>query len=166
MGAVLVKNADRMMTSANPLKEGVEIAFADGCTGLIPFAAIPEIGDLSNLVEIELPNPYQVILSNSRGEVVELPWDFTRHYCDAAYQPKVEIRATEGRQSLGARIRKLREAAGMTQEELAATAGIARVTLVRVEGGAQSPRYETLVSLAKALSQTLAELLGNESTTN
>ncbi len=162
MAAVLVKNAERMMTSASPLEEGIEIAFADGCKGIIPFVATPEIGGLSDLAEIELPNPYQVILRNSSGEVVELPWDFARHYCDAAYQPRVEAFATEGRQSIGARIRQLREAAGLTQEELAAVAGIARVTLVRVEGGDQSPRYETLTSLAKALRRTVADLLVDE----
>ena len=159
MNAVLVRNADRMMTSASPLKDGIEIAFADGCRGLIPFADLPEINDLSDIANIELPNPYAVVLRNAQGETVELPWDFARHYCDSSYQPRVEAVALAGRQTIGGRIRRLRESSGMTQEVLARGAGIGRVTIVRIESGDQSPRYETLVSLAQALGMPIQALL-------
>ena len=86
-----------------------------------------------------------------RGETVDFPWDFARHYCDASYRPRVEAVVAAGRRALGGRIRQLREPARMTQEELAAAAGIGRVTLVRIENGDQPPRYETLVALAGAL---------------
>lgn len=158
---VEVRNAERMMTRARAVQLGIELAFADGRTGLIPFADIPEMGTFSNLAEIELPNPYAVILRNAQGETVELPWDFARHYCDASYRPRVEAVATAGKQSMGGRIRQLRQATGMTQEELAAGAGIGRVTLVRIERGEQSPRYDTLVALAAALGRPLAALLAN-----
>lgn len=75
------------MTRARAVQLGIELAFADGRTGLIPFPDLPEIGTLANLAAIELPNPYAVILRNARGQTVELPWDFARHYCDASYQP-------------------------------------------------------------------------------
>ncbi|MBI4288657.1 MAG: helix-turn-helix transcriptional regulator [Chloroflexi bacterium] len=161
MGAVLVRNADRMMTSANPLKEGIELSFADGCTGIIPFADIPDIGDLASLSAIELPNPYEVILRSAGGKAVELPWDFVRHYCDVSYRPRMEAVAARGRQSIGSRIRELRKTAHMSQRDLATAAGIGRVTLVRIENGEQSPRYETLVALAHGLGRPLAELLSD-----
>ena len=157
--AARVKNADRMMTYASATAEGIELTFADGKKGLIPFAAIPEIEDLSNLAGIDLPNPYQVVLRNSRGETVEIPWDFARHYCDAAYRPRVEAVATLGLKTLGARLRALRETVGTTQEALAATAGISRVTLVRIENGEQSPKLATLTALARALECPLQELV-------
>jgi DNA-binding XRE family transcriptional regulator len=159
MRAVLVRNADRMMTSAERIKDGVRLTFADGCRGIIPFADLPEIKDLSNLESIELPNPYTVMLTNRQGGTVELPWDFARHYCDPSYRPRVETVAAAGRQSIGTRIRRLRETAGLTQEELSSRAAIGRVTLVRIEKGEQSPRYETLVALSQALGRPLAELL-------
>ena len=155
MGAVLVKNADRMMTSADPLKEGVEITFADGCRGLVPFADIPEVSRFENLANVELPNPYEVMLITKSGDTVELPWDFVRHFCDDSYRPRVEAVAQGGRQALGARVRQLRDAAGLTQEALARAASIGRVTLVRIENGEQSPRYETLVSLARNCSELM-----------
>lgn len=159
MTAVLVKNADRMMTSVNPLDEGIEVVFADGCRGLLPFGEIPEIGEGSNLVHTELPNPYQIVMRNSKGEDIEIPWDFARHYCDPSYQPKVEAVALLGRQTLGSRIRQLRESAGLTQEALARAADIARGTLVRIENGEYSPRFETLEALARALRKPLDRLL-------
>ena len=160
MSAVLVKNADRMMTSADPLKEGIEITFADGRRGLVPFTDVPEVGKFENLTSVELPNPYEVILQTKLDDTVELPWDFVRHYCDASYRPRVEAVALVGRQAIGARIRELRRSAGLTQEALALAAGIGRVTLVRIENGEQSPRYETLASLAQALGRPMAELVG------
>ena len=111
---------------------------------------------------VELPNPYEVVLHTVAGETGELPWDFVRHYCDDSYRPRVEAVALAGRQSIGARIRQLRESAKLTQEALAQVAGIGRVTLVRIEKGAQSPRYETLVSLAQALRRSMGELLASE----
>jgi DNA-binding XRE family transcriptional regulator len=156
---IFVRNADRMMTAASPRKDGIELTFADGASGVVPFADIPEIGDASNLKAIELPNPYIIVLQNRNGEDAEIPWDFARHYCDTSYRPRVEAIAAEGRQAIGARIRALREAAGMTQQALASNAGIGRVTLVRLERGEQSPRYETLVALATTLGRPFGELV-------
>jgi DNA-binding XRE family transcriptional regulator len=159
MGVVLVKNADRMITSANLLKEGVEITFADGCRGVVPFADIPEVRKLQHVKGIELPNPYELILHTKLDESLALPWDFARHYCDSSYRPRVEVMALAGRHAIGLRIRQVRESAGLTQEALARAANIGRVTLVRLENGEQSPRYETLVSLAQALKRPIQELL-------
>ena len=159
MGTIMVKNADRMMTSANPLKDGIELAFADGCRGLVPFQDIRELNRFEDLRGIELPNPYELILHTRSGKTVELPWDFARHYCDASYRPRVDAIALVGREAIGARIRQLRESTRMTQEALANAANIGRVTLVRIENGEQSPRYETLASLARALGQPIQELL-------
>jgi DNA-binding XRE family transcriptional regulator len=157
-----VKNAERMMTQAAAIKKGIEITFADGCKGLIPFADIPEVGSHSDLVAIELSNPYQVNIHGSKGESVELPWDFVRHYCDSSYQTQIKSVASEGMKSLGRRIRAIRESIRMTQYELAKAAGIGRVTEVRIENGEQSPRYKTLVAIARALKRPVADILTEE----
>jgi DNA-binding XRE family transcriptional regulator len=158
MFAVQLANADRMMTHAEARGTGIELLFADGCRGLVPFSDIPEIGSLANLEKIELPNAYEIVLRNRRGETVQLPWDFGRHYCDPAYRPRVEALARVGRHALGQRIRQLREASHLTQEKLAGSARIGRVTLVRIEKGEQSPKYDTLVALASAMNRDPGEL--------
>lgn len=157
--AVLVKNANRMMTIANPLEDGIELTFADGASGLIPYAALPEIGEHATVSALELPNPYQMILETTQGATVEIPWDFARHYCDASYRPTVEAIAMRGRHTLGQRIRRLRNAAGLSQDALARAADIGRVTLVRLEKGEQTPRYKTLGAIAKALGVDVSDLL-------
>ena len=159
MEAVQVKNADRMMTVANPLEDGIEVCFADGHSGLIPFADLPEIKERAVLSSIQLPNPYEMILQTAAGDRVEIPWDFARHYCDEAYKARVEAIARYGRHTLGKRVRQSREAAGYTQDALARMAGIGRVTLVRLENGEQSPRLKTLNAIASALGKSVQELL-------
>jgi len=47
----------------------------------------------------------------------------------------------------------------MTQEKLAARAGISRGYLARLETARQDPRLSTLEKLAKALKVSVAELL-------
>jgi DNA-binding XRE family transcriptional regulator len=50
----------------------------------------------------------------------------------------------------------------MTQANLAAAAGIGRITEVRIENGEQSPRFETLLALANVFKISVAELLTGE----
>ena len=157
--AVLVKNANRMMTTASLLEDGIELAFADGSRGLIPYPDIPEIRDHPAVASLDLPNPYVMVLETVQGERVEIPWDFARHYCDASYRPTIEAIAMRGRQTLGKRIRHYRESAGLTQEALARAADIGRVTLVRLEKGEQTPRFKTLEAISKALRIPVPELL-------
>lgn len=159
MFAVQLDNADRMMTHAEATEEGIELLFADGHRGLIPFSDIPEVGRLANLADIQLPNAYEIVLSSRDGVTAELPWDFARHYCDATYRPRIEAAAQQGRRALGQRIRQLREASSLTQQKLAEAAGIGRITLVRIEKGEQSPKYDTLAALARAMNREPAELL-------
>jgi len=157
--AKYVENANRMMTYANVDSRGIELRFADGRHGLVPFGDIPEIKEWGNLADITLPNPYEVVLKSYTGEVVELPWDFVRHYCDVSYRPKVEMLGARGREALGNRLRRTRKRAGMTQEGLATAAGIGRVTLVSIESGDQSPRYDTLLAIADGLRCPIEELV-------
>ena len=159
MGVVLVKNANRMMTSASLLDAGIELSFADGSRGLIPYADVPEVKVRAGISGLELPDPYEMILQTAAGERVEIPWDFARRYCDASYRPIVEAMAAVGRHTLGERVRRFRVAARLTQVELARAADIGRVTLVRLENGEQNPRFKTLTAIAHTLGVDVPELL-------
>jgi len=130
-----VAMADRMMTHAVAKQGGVMVTFADDRTGLVPLSSIPEIRAAGGMVGIELPNPHVLLLHLRNAEPVELPWDFVRRYCDAEYRPGMERLGKLGKSALGRRIKALREAAGKTREELATSASIGRVTVVRIERG-------------------------------
>lgn len=84
------------MTSAAASRDGIKVAFADGCAGMIPFEAIPEIAGLAKLARVELPNPYEIVLHDVHGEAFEVPWDFARHYCDPSYRARIEAMGAAG----------------------------------------------------------------------
>ena len=65
----------------------------------------------------------------------------------------------EMQKRLGERIRRLREAAGFSQMELAERAALSRVHLSGLERGQSSPAAELLVRIAQALNIRLSELL-------
>ena len=159
MDVVLVKNASRMMTTATLLDNGIELSFADGLNGLIPYAEVPDVKTRAGISGLELPNPYEMVLQTTGGGSVGIPWDFARHYCDATYRPTIEAIAALGRRTIGERVRRYRESAGLTQEALARAAKIGRVTLVRLEKGEQSPRFKTLKAVAYALGMDAPDLL-------
>ena len=159
MTTVKVENSERMMIAVTPHEEGVGAIFADGCSGTIPYGVLPEIGGLSSIRTVELPNPYEVILTTTRSETLELPWDFVRHYCDSNYRPLMELLAALERQTLGSRVREFRESSGLTQKTLAHAAGIARITLVRLENGKHVPKLATLKAVAAGLERPVEDLL-------
>jgi putative transcriptional regulator len=64
-------------------------------------------------------------------------------------------------QGLAQRLRRAREAAGFTQAETAERAGMAVEAYGRLERGAVLPRASTLLMLARTLSISTDELLGN-----
>ena len=159
MTTVKVVNANRMMIEVTAGRAGIGASFADGYSGTVPFGDIPEVGEHSRLHTVELPNPYEVILTTTQNERVELPWDFVRHYCDHTYRPRMELNAAEGRRVLGTRVRALRETAGFTQDSLARAAGIGRATMIRLENGKHVPKLGTLKAIAQALERPVEDLL-------
>lgn len=64
--------------------------------------------------------------------------------------------------SFGERLRKLRTARGLKQEELAEAMGITRQTFSRWESDLFEPRLSDLLALAKILNVTLDELATGE----
>ena len=65
---------------------------------------------------------------------------------------------THLRQRFGARIRELRLALGMTQEEFADHCGFARTYMSRLETGGANPSLDAIHTLATGLQVTLAVL--------
>ena len=60
---------------------------------------------------------------------------------------------------LSMRLKKLREARGLTQEQLAEKAGFSRAYIARLEIGRHDPALSTLEKLAKALKVKVGRLL-------
>ncbi len=60
-------------------------------------------------------------------------------------------------------LRRLREAAGLTQTELAARVGVKQCSLSAWELGTANPSFENLLRLVAALDTSMDELLGRKS---
>jgi transcriptional regulator with XRE-family HTH domain len=61
--------------------------------------------------------------------------------------------------AFGIHLRVLREKAGFSQQELADAAGVAKITVQRIENAKYSATLDLLVSLAEALNLPLKKLV-------
>ena len=66
------------------------------------------------------------------------------------------------RRSAGLRLRSRREAAGLSQLDLAAVSGVTHETISRLELGRRAPHAETVRRLARALETTPGELVAGD----
>lgn len=62
--------------------------------------------------------------------------------------------------SVGVRVRREREKAGLSLAQLASAAGLSKAYLVKVENGATNPSLGVLGQIADALDITVADLVG------
>ena len=67
-----------------------------------------------------------------------------------------------GTDTVGSRIRRLREARGLSQAALARKAGVTRLTVIRIEMDHQSPTLASLAGLARALGVKLRALIPDD----
>ena len=68
--------------------------------------------------------------------------------------------------NLGNNIRQLREARGLTQQQIARVAGVPRPTWANLESGAANPTLAVLIKVASALQVSLEELISPPRTTS
>jgi transcriptional regulator with XRE-family HTH domain len=81
---------------------------------------------------------------------------------DAGIGSTAKARAWRGlEQSLGNKIRAVRQGQGFSMRELASAAGISSPTLSRLEHGRIAPSLATLVAIARALQVPISSLFGN-----
>lgn len=100
---------------------------------------------------------YAVVVLFDTGAQIDFPSDFVRHVCDPSYAwHKSKSRVLSG---VGARIREIRQAHGLTLDALSAKCGIAKPNLSRLENGKVTPAVETLQRVAKGLAIHLALLV-------
>lgn len=73
--------------------------------------------------------------------------------------PQVSIARGQDLKRFGARLRSLRLARGLSQEQLAEAASLSRDGIARLELGDRWPRFDTVIKLADALELPIASLL-------
>ncbi len=92
---------------------------------------------------------YAALVEFDTSVKIDFPSDFVLHVCEPSYAYyKDKGRAMSG---VGARIREIREARGLTLDALAAKCGIAKPNLSRLENNKITPTLETLNTVARGL---------------
>jgi transcriptional regulator with XRE-family HTH domain len=67
-----------------------------------------------------------------------------------------------GMSDVNARIKRLRQDRGLTQQQLASKADLAMTTVHRIESDAVEPTVSTLEAIARALDVSLSDLLADD----
>lgn len=83
--------------------------------------------------------------------------------CGDVIRPRLPVPA-EGAATLGERIRSLRKAAGLTQDELGQRLRVEKSSVSEWESDKRAPVYSRLQAIAAALNVTVAQLLGEAAT--
>lgn len=112
-----------------------------------------------DLSRVMLDDPHVLVIGNAQGGTEELPWDLVRYLGDPEFARSEREKGELSKRVLGERIKKLRERAALTQEELAQKAKVGRATISRLENGKEYANTRTLRSIAKALGLNLADLI-------
>lgn len=120
-----------------------------------------EVDDGSEVANIKVDRRrFFFRVRQASGNRYEIPWDRVLREAEPSYRyfrgRRDRTRATR---EVGATIRKLREAKGITQEQVASAVGMMRNNISRIEAAKHRPSLETLERIAKALKISVAELI-------
>ncbi|MGD9892026.1 MAG: helix-turn-helix domain-containing protein [Dehalococcoidia bacterium] len=103
-------------------------------------------------------DPYEIQVPTSHGTVA-VAWSTVRLLTDRDYATFVAAEARDYAVRMGARIRALRKARGLSSKELAQRAGIAPNSLSRIELGRYDVTLTALGSLVAAMGYSYADLV-------
>jgi DNA-binding XRE family transcriptional regulator len=120
-----------------------------------------EVDDGSEVVKIEVDRRrFFFRVRQVSGNRYEIPWDRVLHEAEPSYRYfRGSTERTRTTHEVGATIRKLREAKGFTQDQLASAVGMMRNNISRIEAAKHRPTLETLERIAKALKVPVADLI-------
>lgn len=124
-----------------------------------------EADDGTDIVKVVVePERYGFLVEQRSGNAYDVAADFLRYHGDpgyAYYKGRAEGFEEEraGAERIGARVRALREAAGLSQAALAERTNIQRPNVSRIESGKHVPSLETLERIARAFGVRVAELV-------
>jgi DNA-binding XRE family transcriptional regulator len=136
------------------------VTFESGIQYSFPRSSL-EVDDGSDLVNLQVDRRRSFFrVTQKSGNRYEIPWDRVLHEAEPSYAYfRGRMRRYKTIHEVGARVRKLREAKGFTQEQLAAAARMKRSNISRIEAAKHRPTLETLERIAKALNASVADLI-------
>jgi DNA-binding XRE family transcriptional regulator len=162
VAATITRRADQRrhlrfeFVTVSPCSDDVLAVLGNG-DALLRRRPIDGSDDGSDIASISIdPSATKATLHLKSGAVCQLMAASMRTASDAS-NGHDDI-AIDG-ERLGARLRELRLAAGLTQAELARRTGIHRPNIARVEAGRHTPSLETLARIANAIGVSTTHVL-------
>ena len=98
-------------------------------------------------------------VTQASGKRYEVPWDRVLYEAEASYPYFRGRQSAKRPMEIGKKIKELRKAKGLTQDQLARVARLLRPNLARIEAGKHRPTMDTLEKIAAALKVPLVELV-------
>jgi len=142
--------------SVSPCTDDVLTVLGNG-EAFLQARPIDASDDGSDIASITIdPSATKATLVLESGAACQLTVASLHTHTDVANEPG-DV-AIDG-ERLGARLRELRLAAGLTQAELARRTGIHRPNIARVEAGRHTPSLETLARIANAIGVSTTHVL-------
>lgn len=173
VAAILARRADRdrgrrfEYLAVSPRPGELLAILADGTAALLP-RPVSDDDDGSEVASIALGNGADTaVVSLSSGRELTLRASAVGPSHNSMRPSVPPLNGSNGTMAidgvrLGARLRELRVAAGLTQAELARRTGIHRPNIARVEAGRHTPSLETLARLASAIGVSTTTVLTEE----
>lgn len=146
----------------SPVQKKLWVAFADGLNGFVDWRQLG-IEDRVPELDLESATPgygYKAVeITKADGGVFHIDASVLRAMFDPVSKQVLETEAIDAGQSLGRTLRLAREKAGLTQQELEATSGLAQAIISKLERGKHHPRFDTLERFARGVGLSVRDLL-------
>lgn len=161
-GVVERLQPDRVRTARFSAIDGILwLEFGDGLNRAARWDSLPFSGQLDFTPSAASAREHgqSVLLVDADGREVDVDSGSLRAIVDPRHLTVIEEEDQSQRTMVGARLRRVREESGLSQQQLSDRCGIAQESLSRIETGRRDPRLATLRKLAVGMGLTLTELL-------
>lgn len=152
--------------TVSPRPNELLVILGNGTSALVP-RPITQNDDGSSVLSISLSDDATTatlaLASGNEIDLIASSIAISQNQTDlVTKKDTLNVRKAKENPKLGARLKHLREAAGLTQAELARRTGIHRPNIARVEAGRHTPSLETLTRLAEAMGVTTTTIFTDE----
>jgi len=149
----------RTITRASFVDGNVEVDFADGAHASVPVDRLVPPGSHTVDWTGMRAGDHEIFVPRKDDSDLEISWMDLRSQEDPALAGFLIETAEEEAGRVGARLRALRESRGLTAKEVADRAGIAPMSLSRIELGRHDVVYRTLRKVLAAMGLGLEDLV-------
>lgn len=146
----------------DPRRAALRVSFRNGDRFDVPVRALMQSSAHARWNRLRIGETQDVLEIPVEDGVAEIPWDRIRSVADPAYQQHLADQAMRSARRVASRLRQMRRETGLSQAAVAKSAGVARMTVARLESGQVQPTYQTLVRVLAGMGRSVGDLAGDQ----